>query len=379
MEPEHPACSEFIYSQLWTGSPTLEVITTSTFGGYGWIHADVYVEIDAMIAPGWTSLKGHATCVEHGPGILKMNDLRMDRGAQIQFSIGDNDDPEYPTVMHPDNGGEGEQIELGRYADLIDVDSMTLRGELVINLAIRPEGLTLAPGDARCFPIIRYQKVGANDLRNIKLAQNSFTSNDHPDIKTTYRLSLSVDTAAKVVSVCVTTDIVTPLMNSIFIPDVDGVQHYRPEYGIHWATIHNAFAFALTFDTDEPLQVVTNRVIAGIPEGEIYGTKNQNGEYEYLLRNIMQDVIITIGPGFASPPSTGGTSIAGLDDNINVWAHKNVLYIKVNKEDIASVYSITGQLVKKIELEEGNTATTLVKGVYIVTLKDGTVHKIIIQ
>lgn len=304
----------------------------------------------------------------------------FDRGAQIQFSIGDNDDPDYPTVLHPENGGEGEQIELGRYADLIDVDSMTLRGELVINLAIRPEGLTLAPGDARCFPIIRYQKVGANDLRNIKLAQNSFTSDDHPDIKTTYRLSLSVDTAAKVVSVCVTTDIVTPLMNSIFIPDVDGVQHYRPEYGIHWATIHNAFAFALTFDTEEPLQVVTNRVIAGIPEGEIYGNKNQNGEYEYLLRNIMQDVIITIGPGFASTPSNnpGGTSNTNVNPS-NVWAHKNTLYIKANKDDIASVYTVTGQLVKKIELEEGNTATTLVRGVYIVTLKNGTVHKIIIQ
>jgi hypothetical protein len=168
-------------------------------------------------------------------------------------------------------------------------------------------------------------------------------------------------------------------MNSIFIPDVNGVQHYRPEYGIHWATIHNAFAFALTFNTDEPLQVVTNRVIAGIPEGEIYGTKNQNGEYEYLLRNIMQDVIITIGPGFASTPSNNpGTGIADINSP-NVWAHKNTLYIKANKDDIASVYTVTGQLVKKIELEKGNTATTLVRGVYIVTLKNGTVHKIIIQ
>jgi hypothetical protein len=301
----------------------------------------------------------------------------MDRGAQIQFSIGDNNDDEYPTVIHE---AAGQQYVLGKYADLIDVDSMTLRGELIINLAIRPEGLTLAPGDAMCYPIIRYDKVGENDLRNIKLAQNSFTADDHPDIKSTYRLSLSIDTAAKIVQVCVTTDIVTPLMHSILIPDVDDVQHYRPEYGVHWATIHNAFAFALTFKTDEPLAVVTNRVIAGIPEGEIFGTRNENGEYEYLLRNVMQDVIITIGPGFASmptPPIPGG--IANLDEKNNVWAHKNTLYVKVDKQDIASIYTVTGQLVKKIEISEGNMATTLNRGVYIVTLKNGTVHKIIIK
>jgi hypothetical protein len=375
MEPEAPACSDFKYSQLWTGSPTLEVITTSTLGGYGWIHADVYVEIDAMIAPGYTSLKDQGTCDEHGPGILKMNDLRMDRGAQIEFSLGNDTALFYET--HPVNG---DVHQLGKFADLIDVDSMTLRGELVINLMVRPDGLSLAPGDAMCFPLIRYEKVGENDLRNIRLAKNSLTEEDHPDIKTTYRLSLAIDTAAHLVSVCVTTDILRPLMHSIYVPEVDGVQHYRPEFGVHWVTVHNSFAFALTFFTDEPLAVVTNRVIAGIPEGEIFGNKNQNGEYEYILRNVMQDVIVTIGPGFASipaPPIPGG--ILDPYKQHNVWTHKNTLYVKVHKHDVASVYSIAGQLVKKIELNEGNTSIPLVRGVYVVTLKDGTVHKIIIQ
>jgi hypothetical protein len=135
----------------------------------------------------------------------------MDRGARVEFSIGDTEGK-----YIEDHVVNGEVIELGKNVDLIDVDSLTLRGELLINLSIRPEGLSLSAGESRCFPLIRYSKVGVNDLRNIKLSQTSFTSADHPDIKSTYRLSLSVDTSAHLVSVCVTTDIIVPMVIRVF-------------------------------------------------------------------------------------------------------------------------------------------------------------------
>jgi len=62
-----------------------------------------------------------------------------------------------------------------------------------------------------------------------------------------------------------------------------------------------------------------------------------------------------------------------------VWPYGNTLYINVIKDDIASIYSVAGLLVKRIEVPEGGTTLPLAKGAYIVTLKDGSVHKVIIR
>lgn len=275
----------------------------------------------------------------------------MDRGARVEFSIGDTEGK-----YIEDHVVNGEVIELGKNVDLIDVDSLTLRGELLINLSIRPEGLSLSAGESRCFPLIRYSKVGVNDLRNIKLSQTSFTSADHPDIKSTYRLSLSVDTSAHLVSVCVTTDIIVPMVMRVFLPKVDGVSRYRPEYGTHWVTMNNGFSFGLTFSTSYPLRVSTNRVVGGVYEGEIFGTLNENGEYEYLLRNIRQDVTISIGPGYASRP------LGFMDFDIvgvAVWSHTDMLYIRVPGDDVASIYSIAGHLIRRLALSTGTTSLPL--------------------
>ncbi|MDR2919582.1 MAG: hypothetical protein LBV72_09510, partial [Tannerella sp.] len=105
---------------------------------------------------------------------------------------------------------------------------------------------------------------------------------------------------------------------------------------------------------------------------ELTGRLNANGEYEYVIRRVTQNIVLKFGPEFA-------TDNALIDDNRVVWSHNNTIYFRVAKEDIASIYSIAGQLVKRIELPEGDYSVPMERGVYVVTLKDGSVHKVILK
>ncbi|TPE17319.1 T9SS type A sorting domain-containing protein [Tannerella forsythia] len=67
------------------------------------------------------------------------------------------------------------------------------------------------------------------------------------------------------------------------------------------------------------------------------------------------------------------------DRGTAVWSHGETIYIRVERKDIASIYSVAGQLVRRIELSEGDTSVPMQRGVYVVTLKDGTVHKVIVK
>ncbi|MDR1331635.1 MAG: T9SS type A sorting domain-containing protein, partial [Tannerella sp.] len=88
---------------------------------------------------------------------------------------------------------------------------------------------------------------------------------------------------------------------------------------------------------------------------------------------VTSQIDITIGPDLAG----ADTPAAG---SAGVWSRGGKLHIRVDRRDVASIYAITGQLVRRIDLPEGsNTVEDLKRGVYIVTLKDGSVHKVIIQ
>jgi hypothetical protein len=370
MEPVAPSCSEYRYSQLWTGEPTLEVIATSTLGGYGWIHSDIYAEIAAVTAPGFASLETTGTCVEQQAGILKVKDFRADAGARLKVSLGD-----YPSEYAEDYEVNGVTYKLGEYSDLLDVDSLTLRGTFYVDLVIRPEGLSLVPGTEQRFPILKYRAVGQDNANNIHLANELVSAADHPSINGIYRLSVEHDQESHIVSLRVATDPIVPLVHFVYISEADGVVNYIPRQGKHFAVIHSNFNFRLAFNTEQPLAVYSDRVIFDQPEGELIGTLNQNGEYEYVIENVTSDVVITIGPNFAGMPPLNNDNV----QDYNVWAHNNILYIKVDKNDIANVYSVTGSVVKQVLIEQGITTTQLQQGVYIVKLKNGKVHKIVIK
>jgi hypothetical protein len=144
-----------------------------------------------------------------------------------------------------------------------------------------------------------------------------------------------------------------------------------PPAGRYYIQSYRNFNFSAIYANPVPFAVHTNRLVDGKRE-ILPGRQNQNMEYEYVIQRVQEPIYIQIGPDFVT------SSNASIDET-SVWSHREMLYIKVDREDIASIYSIAGQLIKRIEVPEGNTSIPMERGVYVVTLKDGAVHKIIIQ
>ncbi|MDR1332486.1 MAG: hypothetical protein LBK07_10345, partial [Tannerella sp.] len=366
LEPVGPDCSGFGYSQFWPYFATLDIIPTSTFGGYGWIHSDVHVAIGGNLFPGYASLGRDGNCYEQKAGFLRTNDMRIDKGANLKFSLGEN--PGFYTEDYSCyEDGEEKVYGLGYNADFLDVDSLTVYGEIELDVTVRSEGLNLEPGESRCFPIIRYQKVQEGVLNHMVLKKDRLTPADHPRIEGTYFMHLEFDTACHVVSLCISTRDVPTIRRTVTIPAVAGVKT-SPGPGRHYVDGHNNFNFTAVYTSRLPLMVKTTRFTE--PE-EVVGHQNENGEYEYTIYQISKDIVLTFGPEFADADMP--------EDGAAVWSHNESVYIRVNRDDIASIYSIAGQLIRRIEVSEGDTSVPMVHGLYIVTLKDGSVHKVIVK
>lgn len=330
------------YSELWTSDDlALDVITTSIFGGFGFIHSDVHVENGAHLNAGFTSLRLKGMCYEHKCGTQRMKDLRLDVGAQLHFSVGTK------------KGLNGE------YSDAIEVDRLTTYGSVDVNIEIRP----CEEMEKRCYPIIYYKSVTPNSLNQLKLNPRRVVIDG-----VEYPLHLNIGTDG-VVYVCVGDEVPPPLTHTVTIPNVSGVTT-DPGAGIWPRPARGKFDFKATFSGKKPLVVRTNRMVNGQQE-VLNGVKNANGEYEYVILNIQQEVTLTFGPDVVSNELlTAGPA---------VWSHGEMIYIRVDRADIASIYSVAGQLVRKVDLPEGDTSIPMSRGAYVITLKDGSVHKVIVK
>lgn len=340
MEPIGPVCDDnFAYSQLWLNDAALDVITSSTFGGYGWLHADVHVETGATVAPGFASLRNNGDyCYELGAGTLRMQDLRMDKGAQLRFSVGEQ---------------EGLNDEL---VDCIEVDELTLNGTVEVVIEKRC-GQRFEEG---CYPLIRYNSVAVDtvNLNNLTLSTKKLDG---------YTLSLDASIPGTVY-LCVGNSTIPQLIREVTIPETAEVTT-NPMPGKYYIVSRSDFTFRATY-ADRPLRVMTDRLVQGLEE-ELQGKLNSNGEYEYTIRQVTQNIILSIGPDYATSN--------GEIDGMAVWSYNNTIYIRVMKEDIASIYTVAGQLVKRIDLPAGTISIPMERGVYIVTLHDGSVHKVIVK
>ena len=343
MEPIAPTCKGDNSSDLWLSSDVLDVIASSTFGGFGRVHADVYVEPAGNLAPGYTSLRKQGNCYEQKAGTLKMANAFLDHDANLFFSVGNL-------------SGYDEQ-----YADMIEVDKLTLFGSVNIFIEERC-GEKYTPG---CYPLIMYNSVEESSLNNLHLRTTTLNG-------TPLRLDFSVP---GIVSLCVG-EVARPYYTrEVIVPTPPpGVLVYPPA-GKHYVEIYDNFTFKLTFLNKEVFEVHTNRVVTATDtQEELVGTMNANGEYEYTIHDIKtQPVYIYIGPNTKGPVGNDGISKPA------VWSYGSTLYIRVASEDVASIYSIAGMLVKRIDVPEGGITQPLAKGAYIVTLKDGSVHKVIVK
>ncbi|WP_155642527.1 hypothetical protein [Tannerella forsythia] len=330
------------YSELWLSDDlALDVITTSTFGGFGYQHSDVHVENMAHLNPGFTSLRLRGQCYEQKCGTLKMKDLRLDGGAQLHFSVGTT---------------EGINKE---YSDAINVERLTTYGTIDVNIEIRP----CERMQNRCYPIIYYQSVTPGSLNNLKLVPSSIKIDGEI-------VPLALDVSQEgVVYLCVGNAVLPKINYSVTIPSVTGVTT-TPPAGIAYTPARSNFEFKAKYSFEKPFVVRTDRKIDGKTEEILEGKKNANGEYEYVIPQVTQHIVLKFGPDHVANMSIEGTA---------VWSHGETIYIRVERKDIASIYSVAGQLVRRIELSEGDTSVPMQRGVYVVTLKDGTVHKVIVK
>ena len=327
-------------SEMWLPGLALDVITTSTFGGFGIQYTDVHVENGANLNPGFTSLRLRGQCYEQACGTLTMKDLRLDGGAELHFSVGTT------------RGLNGE------FSDAIDVDKLTTYGPVNVNIEIRP----CEEIEKRCYPLIYYKSVSPNSLNTLKLHPATVKIDGEE-----YPLSLNLGTDG-IVYLCVGNATTPTPVHTITMPETPGVKT-TPGKGIWKTPARSSFPFKAVYTGTKPLVVRTNRMVNGVQE-VLGGVKNANGEYEYIIPHVQQEITLTFGPDVVSNEFLAGTA---------VWSHGEMIYIRVERADIASIYSVAGQLVKRVDLPEGDTSIPMSRGAYVITLKDGSVHKVIVK
>ena len=327
-------------SEMWLPGLALDVITTSTFGGFGIQYTDVHVENGANLNPGFTSLRLRGQCYEQACGTLTMKDLRLDGGAELHFSVGTT------------RGLNGE------FSDAIDVDKLTTYGPVNVNIEIRP----CEEIEKRCYPLIYYKSVSPNSLNTLKLHPATVKIDGEE-----YPLSLNIGTDG-IVYLCVGNATTPTPVHTITMPETPGVKT-TPGKGIWKTPARSSFPFKAVYTGTKPLVVRTNRMVNGVQE-VLGGVKNANGEYEYIIPHIQQEITLTFGPDVVSNEFLAGAA---------VWSHGEMIYIRVERADIASIYSVAGQLVKRVDLPEGDTSIPMSRGAYVITLKDGSVHKVIVK
>ena len=242
---------------------------------------------------------------------------------------------------------------------LVVNDTIFFEGK--IPLVVLPETETVDPG---CYLFLIYgDSLGASQeyVRNLVLTQQRYDDQ---------YFSLYFGEPGRVY-LCISSMPLPYIQRRITIPEVTGVTT-RPIAGDYYVAGHQHFTFTANY-SGTPLKVTATGFYTGeIRDLDYTARILDNGVYEYTISFVVEPWTVHIGPE-ASTVSNDGFS------RQKVWAYKNTLYINAEREDIVSIYNVTGVLYKKIEISEGLQTFTLERGVYVVTLKDGTVHKIIIK
>lgn len=160
------------------------------------------------------------------------------------------------------------------------------------------------------------------------------------------------------------------LTHTVTMPEVSGVTT-TPRAGIWPVNSRSNFRFSASYPKgSRPLMVRTNRRVQGGAQEELSGILNANGEYEYIVPSVREEVILTFGPDHVSNE---------LIISSAVWSHGEQIHFRIDRSNVASIYSVAGRLVKRIDLPAGETSIPMQRGAYIITLRDGSVHKVIVK
>jgi hypothetical protein len=338
-------------------SEPLQVISATTAGGYGNLHGDLFVKANGIVAPGRASLMESDCRSGAGQGRMTVGNLTMEADAVLRISIGRNQ------VCYDDDGASVDGPCSS--ADVLVVrDSVFMKDK--VSLYILPE---MEQIDEGCYLILEYGDtlsggLSAEYVKHLTLVESRFGD---------VFFGLDFSTPGKVY-LCVTQFPTPVIQRYVDLPAVAGVTTY-PGGGTHYVRSNKDFTFTARF-TGAPLRVTAKGVYSGnerLLDSDLKALGNNT--YEYRIRRIVEPWIISIGPGLNN--DVGNESI----DVRRVWSHGNRLYINAETDEVVHIYNMTGALYRKIDLPAGSGQQTflLERGIYVVTLKDGSTHKVVIK
>jgi hypothetical protein len=158
------------------------------------------------------------------------------------------------------------------------------------------------------------------------------------------------------------------------LPAIEGVTTV-PEPRRHFVPSFEDFSFTAKF-AGAPLKVKATgfysaRIIDLDNTAKVLGDKT----FEYTIRQVVEHWTVSIGPDASTVEDVSNE----FTNNSRVWTYRNTLYINAEREDIVSIYNMTGVLNRKMDVPEGVTKFTLERGIYVVTLKDGSIHRVVVK
>ena len=335
------------------GEDSLIVIATTAVGGFGNLHEDVFVKANGVIAPGFASLMEGDCQTAYTQGKMTIHNLTMEKDAVFRISIG--------------NGNRCYDAATNTYPYCTQTDTLVVQDTIYFNetipLVVLPETETLDPG---CYLFLIYGdslegRTSPEYVKNLKLVEDRYGD---------YFFALDFSERGKVY-LCVTTHKIQDVRRYVDIPQVEGVIT-NPIVGRYYVYGHQDFTFTASF-SGSPLKVKALGYYSGAERDlDLTADWVREGTYSYTIYQVVEPWQVVIGP----EPST--VSNDGIH-NRRIWAHKNTLYVNADREEVVSIYNMTGVLYKRVEIPEGLEKFTLERGVYVVTLKDGSVHKIVIK
>jgi hypothetical protein len=286
----------------------------------------------------------------HRQGRLKIHDLDMYDGAEIRISINN--------IVCLD--AEGEKYVCTQTDTLAVKNKIYTTGKIPV--VILPETETLRPG---CYQFLQFgDSLGPSTeyVKNLVLQTTRYNE---------YYFGFDFSTRGEV-RICVTTFPTPTIQRFVDIPEVEGVTTI-PGAGKHYVVGHGDFQFSAYYNGGTPLAVSAQGFYSGTTMN-LDPSRSGANPYTYYFSQIVEPWTVFIGPNVSSNPNGNG-DITGN----RVWSYRNTLYVSVLTEDVVSVFNAAGILYKKQEIPAGTSKLILDRGVYVVTLKDGEVHKVIIK
>jgi hypothetical protein len=339
-------------SELSTpGEDSLIVRPTTVIGGYGNLHDNIVVEPEGIVAPGRASLMEGDCQTSYDHGTLTAHSLEMVKDAELRISF------DYRTCLSED----GNQVRCMRNDTLAIEENIVLHGK--VKLVFLTEQEIIEPGYYLFLTYGDTTGVSREYVKNFILTKERY--GEH---------YFSLDYSIPGYIYLYVTDFVLPkIQRYVDLPDVEGVTT-DPEPRRHYVPGHENFEFTATY-SGAPLKVLATGFYSGQTINLDNTAKMIDGRtYLYTIYQVVEPWTVFIGPELSSV-SNGVLSGASR----RIWAHRNVLYIDADRRDIVSIYNMTGVLNQRVEIPAGINKFTLERGLYVVTLKDGSVHKIVIR